>query len=56
MNIKELRNKYGLTIKDAADATSVPYRTFCRYEQDENYGNKLKRQMIIHTLKENILK
>lgn len=52
MTLKELRISLNLTIKDAADAASVPLRTYNRYESDPSYGNNLKREMIKNILKE----
>lgn len=40
----------GITIKEASIATDVPLRTYIRYENDNNYGNKLKRNQIMSVL------
>lgn len=47
MNLKAIRQKFDLTLKEAASITGVPLRTFSRYENDENYGNILKRKAMI---------
>lgn len=50
--LKEYRRKVGITLKEASNICNVPLRTYIRYEQDENYGNKLKRTQILNFLKE----
>ena len=52
MTIKEYRMKYKVSIKDASIVSGVPLRTYIRYENDDNYGNELKRKQIIMSLKE----
>lgn len=52
MNLKEIRQKFNLTLKEAAAVTGVPLRTFSRYENDENYGNILKRNAMIYKIVE----
>ena len=47
MNLKEIRKKYKLSQLEAANLVCVPVRTFRRYENDDDYGSKLKRQMFI---------
>ena len=44
MAIKEIRQKYGLSQLEASKIVGIPLRTFVRYESDDNYGDKLKRQ------------
>ena len=46
MNIKEIRKQNGLTQKQAALLVGIPYRTYLRYEEDENYINSYKYQKI----------
>ena len=50
MKLKEIRTKYNLSQLDAANLVGVPVRTFRRYENDDAYGNKLKRQMFINII------
>ena len=50
MNLFNVRSEYGLSQEKAASIVGVPVRTYRRYECDENYGNKLKRQMMISIL------
>ena len=50
MSLKEIRTSYGLTQLEASRIVDVPLRTYLRYEQDNHYGNQLKRQMMIDIL------
>ena len=50
MSLIEVRNEYGLSQIEAASIVGVPVRTYRRYECDENYGDKLKRQAIINMI------
>ena len=50
MNLKEFRKKLNITLAEASKATSVPLRTYIRYENDEKYGNNIKRYAIIDAL------
>lgn len=52
ISLKQLRRKYGLTQVKAANIVSMPLRTYIRYEDDELYGDKLKRQMAVSLLNE----
>lgn len=52
MELKEYRISLGITIQEASKAVNVPLRTYLRYEHDDNYGNTLKRESIINSLKE----
>ena len=52
MKLKEYRIQLGITIKEASFACNVPLRTYIRYENDEAYGNDLKRKHILLLLKE----
>ena len=45
MNLKEYRKSLGITIIDASLTTSVPLRTYIRYENNDQYGNSLKNTM-----------
>ena len=50
MNLKELRKQFNISQLEAANIAGVPLRTYTRYENKDNYGNKLKRQMIVNTI------
>ena len=50
MSLKETRTSYGLSQIEASRIVDVPLRTYLRYEQDNHYGNQLKRQMMIDIL------
>lgn len=50
MNLLETRLEYGLSQKEAAKILDIPVRSLRRYENDENYGNKIKRQALIDGL------
>ena len=50
MNLLETRLGYGLSQKVAAKILDIPVRSLRRYENDENYGNKIKRQALIDGL------
>ena len=52
MKLKEIRTKYKLSQLEAANLVGVPVRTFRRYENDDAYGSKLKRQMFINIIKD----
>ena len=52
MNLLETRNKYKLSQINAATLLDMPVRTYIRYEKDDNYGDPLKRKMMIETLNE----
>ena len=51
MNLKELRNSYGITQKEAALVANVPLRTYSRYESQGDINN-LKYQRIVDLLKQ----
>lgn len=52
MDLLETRNKYKLSQINAATLLDMPVRTYIRYEKDDNYGDALKRKMMIETLNE----
>lgn len=52
MNLFEVRTQYGLSQLKAASILNVPLRTYIRYEQDNSYGDNLKRDMMIRVLNE----
>jgi predicted nucleotidyltransferase len=47
MSLKETRESFGISQAVAASTVGMPLRTYVRYENDENYGNGLKRQSIV---------
>ena len=53
MTLKELRTEYNLTQKQVSDILEIPERTYRRYEQDENHGNKHKRDSFINIIIKN---
>lgn len=48
--LKEFRIGLGITIKEAATAVGIPFRTYIRYEKDDSYGSSLKRESIYRIL------
>ena len=52
MTLKEIRAEYGVSQQRAAAAAGMPLRTYIRYEMNENYGDPLKRRMMIELIKE----
>ena len=50
MNLLDIRTKYELSQVEAASILKMPIRTYIRYEKDDNYGNELKRNMMINIL------
>ena len=50
MSLKQVRATYNLSQLQASKLVGVPLRTYLRYEKDEQYGNKLKRQMMINII------
>ena len=42
MNLKEIRKASGLTQPEAADLVGVPFRTYCRYEDEPSYVGSFK--------------
>lgn len=50
MKLKEYRISLGITLNEAAKTSNVPLRTYIRYENDDNYGNQLKRKQMIIAL------
>lgn len=53
LNLKEYRKSLDVTIKEASEKIGISERTFSRYENDDNYGDVLKRKGIFESLKEN---
>ena len=52
MTLLELRNKCGITQKEAADITKTSLRTYQSYEKNEDAANQLKLQRIKELLEE----
>lgn len=52
MTLKELRAEYGVSQQRAASAAGMPLRTYIRYEMNENYGDPLKRRMMMELIKD----
>ena len=52
MTLLELRNKCGLTQKEAADITKTSLRTYQSYEKNEDAADQLKLQRIKELLEE----
>ena len=50
MTLKEVRTDYKLSQQKAANIVGVPLRTYIRYENDQTYGDKFKREFITKTL------
>ena len=50
MELKELRNSYNLSQLEASKIVGMPIRTYRRYEQNDNYGDSLKREKLIELL------
>ena len=50
MTLKETREHYNVSQATAAKNAGVPLRTYVRYENDESYGNSLKRNSMISIL------
>ena len=46
-----MRSSYSITQSQAAAILNMPLRTYVRYEEDEQYGNALKREKIIDLIK-----
>lgn len=52
MELKEKRIGYNISQQKAADIVGIPLRTYVRYEDDDNYGDSLKRKAIINAIDE----
>ena len=50
--LKEIRNKLGITQKEASIITGIPLRTYINYELDDTKQNSIKYKYILETLKE----
>lgn len=50
MELEKVRKQYGLSQIAAANIINIPIRTYIRYEKNNNYGNNLKRDMMIKSI------
>lgn len=50
MELKELRKQIGLTQPEAAVILNIPFRTYCRYEDEKQYENTFKYNQMIAIL------
>lgn len=50
MKLKNLRKSIGLTQPEAASVTGIPFRTYCRYEDEHQYENTFKYNQMIEIL------
>ena len=56
MELKETRKQSGLTQPEAAALLNIPFRTYCRYEDEEKYKGTFKYNRIIDLLNQYIEK
>ena len=52
MKLKELRKHLGLTQPEAANILGIPFRTYCRYEDQPQYDGTFKYNQMISVLNE----
>ena len=50
MTLKDLRKKKKLSQKAASELIGIPYRTYCRYEEEPNYIGSYKYKKIYQDL------
>ena len=50
MELKELRKQMGLTQPEAAVILNIPFRTYCRYEDEKKRENTFKYNQIVALL------
>ena len=50
MRLLETRKQYNVSQVEVSNLLGIPVRTYIRYEQDDNYGSKLKRQTMINLI------
>ena len=55
MNLKELRKIYNISQIEVSKIVNIPIRTYRRYEQNDSYGNSLKREKLIETIHNHFL-
>ena len=54
MLLRETRNKYGLTQKQAALLIGIPYRTYVRYEESDSFSNSYKYRKMVEDLENHL--
>ena len=54
MLLRETRNKYGLTQKQAALLIGIPYRTYVRYEENDSFSNSYKYRKMVEDLENHL--
>lgn len=52
MELKETRKQLGLTQPEAAVILNIPFRTYCRYEDEEQYRDTFKYNQMLSLLNE----
>ena len=52
MKLKELRKQLGLTQPEAANLLNIPFRTYCRYEDQPQYEGTFKYNQMMSVLNE----
>ena len=52
MKLKELRKQLGLTQPEAANLLDIPFRTYCRYEDQPQYEGTFKYNQMMSVLNE----
>ena len=52
MELKQLRKQIGLTQTEASVILGIPFRTYCRYEDDEHYRGSFKYNQMMSILNE----
>ena len=52
MLLRETRNKYGLTQKQAALLIGIPYRTYVRYEESDSFSNSYKYRKMVESVED----
>ena len=50
MELKELRKQLGLTQPEVAAILNIPFRTYCRYEAEEQYKGTFKYNQMLSLL------
>lgn len=50
MELKEIRKQLGLTQPEAAVILNIPFRTYCRYEDEEQYKGTFKYNQMLSLL------
>ncbi len=52
MKLKEFRKSLDITANEASNSIGIPLRTYVRYENDEDYGSPMKRNIIFQLLQD----